>query len=108
MLEYRLIFSTTLLALCSVASSANVLTVVANPDSTEMNRDNGGASLSFWATQNGNVITTGFANNLANGGFIGHDILDPILESHKGGFGYVGEVWVGKKFGLQSRLKEVT
>jgi hypothetical protein len=104
MLDYRLIFSTTFLALCSVASSANVLTVVANPDSTEMNRDNGGASLSFWATQSGNVITTGFANNLANGGFIGHDILDPILESHTGGFGYVGgsmgweKVWTSKPF----------
>ena len=104
MLDYRLIFSTTFLALCSIASSANVLTVVANPDSTGIKRGNGGASLSFWATQSGNVISTGFANNLANGGFIGHDILDPILESHTGGFGYVGgsvgweKVWTSKPF----------
>ena len=104
MLDYRLIFSTTFLALCSVASSANGLTVVANPDSTEIKREKGGASFSFWANQSGNVISTGFANNLANGGFIGHDILDPILESHKGGFGYVGgsvgweKVWTSKPF----------
>jgi len=107
MMDYRLIFSTTFLALCSLASSANVLTVVpkpAKPDSIAVKSENGGASMSFWATQTGNVISTGFANNLRHGGFIGHDILDPILEAHKGGLGYVGgsvgweKVWTAKPF----------
>ena len=81
-MDYRLIFSTTFLALCSLASSANVLTVVpkpAKPDSIAVESENGGASMSFWATQTGNVISTGFANNLRHGGVRGHDILDPIL-----------------------------
>ena len=101
---YRLAFSIVFLALCSLTSNANILLEVEKFDSTTVKRINGRASLSFWATQTGNVISTSFVNAIANGGFIGHDILDPILESHKYGLGYVGgsvgweKIWTSKPF----------
>ncbi len=104
MIDYRLVFSTAVLALCSVGLHAHVLPELANTDSTKADRLRGRASLNFWATQTGNVISTGFLNNLADGGFIDHDILDPVLASHQGGFGYVGgsvgweKIWTASPF----------
>ena len=104
MIFYRLALSTVFLVLCSLTSNANVLMEVEKFDSTAVKRANGRASLSFWANQTGNVISTSFVNDIVNGGFIGHDILDPILESHKDGLGYVGgsvgweKIWTSKPF----------
>jgi hypothetical protein len=95
MLDYRLILSIAVFAISSMSVSAT-------SDSTKVQK--GRASLSVFATQSGNVISTEFANNLAHGGFLNHDILDPILESHKGGMGYVGgnvgweKTWTARPF----------
>ena len=42
------------------------------------------------ANQASNVITAGFATDLAEGGFISRSILDPVLNKHTMGFGYLG------------------
>ena len=58
-------------------------------DSTKV-KQGGDASFSVWANQSGNVLSTGFLSSMAHGGFIGHDILDPVLEAHEGGMGFLG------------------
>ncbi len=47
-------------------------------------------SCEAWAIQTSNTITAGFMNTLAEGGFISRDVLDPILNAHKGPKGYIG------------------
>jgi hypothetical protein len=55
-----------------------------------------------WANATSNVVTAGFMNTLAHGGFISHETLDPILSAHNGQKGYLGGSagwemrWVGK------------
>jgi hypothetical protein len=71
-------------------------------DSLKVESRKGYASLTVWANESSNVITTGFARSLAEGGFISHDILDPVLNSHNGEMGYLGGSagfaysWTGK------------
>ena len=47
-------------------------------------------SVEVWANQTSNTITAGFMNDLAQGGFISHDIINPILNRHTGPKGYLG------------------
>lgn len=47
-------------------------------------------SIEVHANQASNVITAGFARDLAEGGFISRNILDPVLNSHTMGVGYLG------------------
>lgn len=74
-------------------------------DSTRVKNKNGDASWSVWGNQNSNVISTGFISSIALGGFISHDILDPVLDVHKGGMGAFGgsigweREWAAKPFG---------
>ena len=59
-------------------------------DSIQVDSRKGYSSFTVWANESSNVITTGFARSLAEGGFISHDILDPVLNSHNGEMGYLG------------------
>ena len=88
MMNFKTVFS--YLIACFVFS-ATVIASSSVPlnDSTKVQRG-GDASFSVWAKQSVNVLSTGFLSSLAHGGFIGHDILDPVLEAHKGGMGFMG------------------
>jgi len=78
-----------LIASLMFSSSLVASTSLITKDSTKVKRG-GDASFSVWANQSGNVLSTGFISSLAQGGFIGHDIFDPVLNAHEGGMGYVG------------------
>ena len=93
------VFIVSLLFTSSIAAATS-LTL---NDSTKVKRS-GDASFSVWANQSGNVLSTGFISSLAHGGFIGHDVLDPVLEAHEGGMGFFGgsigweKKWAAKPF----------
>ena len=78
-----------LIASLMFSSSLVASTSLITKDSTKVKRG-GDASFSVWANQSGNVLSTGFISSMAQGGFIGHDIFDPVLDAHDGGMGYVG------------------
>ena len=71
-------------------------------DSIQVDSRKGYSSFTVWAHESSNVITTGFARSLTEGGFISHDILDPVLNTHNGEMGYLGGSagfaysWTGK------------
>ena len=93
------VFFVSLLFTSSIAAA----TSLTPNDSTKVKRS-GDASFSVWANQSGNVLSTGFISSLAHGGFIGHDVLDPVLEAHEGGMGFFGgsigweKKWAAKPF----------
>tara|TARA_B110000444_G_scaffold256787_1_gene293876 strand:- start:4883 stop:6151 length:1269 start_codon:yes stop_codon:yes gene_type:complete len=92
-----------LLSVSTLAISASVIQMhVLESDSLKVDSRKGYASLTVWANESSNVITTSFARSLAEGGFISHDILDPIMNRHNGEMGYLGGSagfeysWTGK------------
>ena len=56
----------------------------------KIEKEKGTYSFDAWAIQTSNVITAGFMNTLAEGGFISRDVLNPILDAHTGPKGYLG------------------
>jgi len=95
---------------CTGYSNAGVGVIISGADrieadSTGLKPQKGDASWSVWGNQNSNVISTGFISSIYNGGFIGHDVLDPVLNMHEGGLGYLGgsigweKEWASKPLG---------
>ena len=102
-----LILGSTLTASALTTSSSTIEVFVIEPDSLgsdsfQSKSRKGYSSLTVWANQSSNVITTGFARSLAQGGFISHEILDPVLNRHIGNMGHLGGSagfeysWTGK------------